>query len=150
MKTGDWAAAVRLLQEKLRSDNANPLALLRLALALRAVGRDADAVDTADRAIALAQQKLPTVKKTRWLLWDLSIGSRLLDRKDDAYTRLHQLLAAGGFPDPVLGPRDPALDVFKSDPEFRGVWADLEKTNAEIRARILQIESAFDRDNGRR
>jgi serine/threonine protein kinase/Tfp pilus assembly protein PilF len=150
MKTGDWAAAMRLLQEKLRSDNANPLALLRLALALRAVGRDAEAVDTANHAIALAQQKLPTVKKTRWLLWDLSIGSRLLDRKDDAYARLHQLLAAGGFPDPVLGPRDAALDVFKSDPEFRGVWADLEKTNAQIRARILQIESAFDRDNGRR
>jgi hypothetical protein len=136
-----------MLQEKLRADNANPLVLLRLSLALRAAGRDAEAADAANHAVVLAQQRLPTAKKTRWLLWDESIGLRLLDRKDEAYARLHQLFAAGGFPDPVLGPRDPALDVFKSDPEFRLVWADLEKRNGEIRARILKIESAFDRNN---
>jgi TolB-like protein len=147
MRTGDWPAAVRMLQEKLRADNANPLVLLRLSLALRAAGRDAEAADAANHAVVLAQQRLPTAKKIRWLLWDVSIGSRLLDRKDEAYARLHELLAAGGIPDPVLGPRDPALDVFKADPEFWLVWADLEKRNAEIRARILKIESAFDREN---
>jgi hypothetical protein len=70
------------------------------------------------------------------------MGSRLLDRKDEAYGRLRELLASGGFPDPVLGPRDPALDLFKGDPEFRSIWADVEKRNAEIRARILKIEKS--------
>jgi serine/threonine protein kinase/Tfp pilus assembly protein PilF len=148
MKTGNWPAAIQMLREKLRPDNSNPLTLLRLSLALRAAGRDAEAVDTANYAVRLAQQRLPSAKKTRWLLWDLSIGSRLLDRKNDAYTYLHQLLETGGFPEPVLGPRDPALDVFRSDPEFGPVRADLEEKNAQIRARILEIETAFDRSHG--
>jgi serine/threonine protein kinase/Tfp pilus assembly protein PilF len=142
MRTGDWPAAVRILEEKLSADNANPLVLLRLSLALRAVGRNGEAVDAAKHAVALAQQKLPTAKKVRWLLWDVTMGSRLLDRKDEAYGRLRELLASGGFPDPVLGPRDPALDLFKGDPEFRSIWADVEKRNAEIRARILKIEKS--------
>lgn len=150
MKTGDWPGAVRMLQEKLGVDSSNPLTLARLALAFRAAGRDTEAIDSANHAVLLAQQRLLTAKKTRGLLWDRSISSRLLDHKDDAYARLHELIAAGGFPDPVLGPRDPALDVFKSDPEFRLVWADLEKRNAEIRGRILEIENAFDRDHAAR
>ena len=73
----------------------------------------------------------------------MSTGLRLLDRKDEAYVRLRELLAAGGFPDPVLGTRDVALDVFKSDPEFQSILADQKKKDAQIRARILKIESAF-------
>jgi len=73
----------------------------------------------------------------------MSMGLRLLDHKDEAYARLRELLAAGGFPDPVLGARDVALDVFRSDPEFQPILADLKKKNAEIRARVLKIESAF-------
>ena len=68
------------------------------------------------------------------------MASRLLDRKDEAYAHLGELLAAGGFPDPVLGPRDATLDVFKSDKEFLSVSADLEKRNAAIRTRVLEIE----------
>ena len=143
MKTGDWASVIKLLEEKLRVDKTNPLALLRLSLAFRAIGRDAAATDAARQAVALAQQRLPTTKKIRWLLFDMSTGLRLLDRKDEAYVRLRELLAAGGFPDPVLGTRDVALDVFKSDPEFQSILADQKKKDAQIRARILKIESAF-------
>ena len=143
MKTGDWASVNQMLEEKLRVDKTNPLALLRLALAFHAIGRDAAATDAAKQAVALAQKRLPTAKKIRWLLFDMSMGLRLLDHKDEAYARLRELLAAGGFPDPVLGARDVALDVFKSDPEFQSVLADLKKKNAEIGARILKIESAF-------
>jgi TolB-like protein len=143
MKTGDWASVIQMLEEKLRADKTNPLALLRLSLAFRAIGRDAEATEAANQAVALAQQKLPTTKKIRWLLFDISMALRLLNHKDEAYARLRELLATGGFPDPVLGTRDVALDVFKSDPEFQSVLADLKKKNAEILARILKIESAF-------
>src|SRR4029077_4821041 len=50
MKIGDWPAAIRMLQEKLRMDSSNPLTLLRLALAFRAAGRDAEAIDSANHA----------------------------------------------------------------------------------------------------
>jgi tetratricopeptide (TPR) repeat protein len=144
MRTGDWPSAIRMLEEKLRADKANPLTLLRLSLALHAAGRDAEATAAAGQVVTLVQQRLPARNGIRWLLWDISMASRLLDRKEEAYAHLRELLAAGGFPDPVLGPRDAALDVFKSDKEFLSVSADLEKRNAEIRARILKIEkSAF-------
>jgi len=142
MRTGDWPSAIRMLEGKLRTDKANLLALLRLSLALHAVGRDAQAAAGARQVVTLAQQRLPAGNKIRWLLWDISMASRLLDHKQEAYAHLSELLAAGGFPDPVLGPRDPALDVFKSDKEFLSVSSDLEKRNAEIRARILKIESS--------
>jgi serine/threonine protein kinase len=143
MKTGDWPSVIQMLEGKLRTDKTNPLALLRLSLAFHAIGRDAAATDAARQAVAVAQQRLPTTKKIRWLLFDMSMGFRLLDHKDEAYARLRELLAAGGFPDPVLGTRDVALDVFRSDPEFQPILADLKKKNAEIRARVLKIESAF-------
>jgi eukaryotic-like serine/threonine-protein kinase len=140
MRTGDWPSAIRMLEEKLRADKADPLALLHLSLALHAAGRDAEAAAAAEQVVTLVQQRLPAGNRIRWLLWDISMASRLLDRKEEAYAHLRELLAAGGFPDPVLGPRDAALDVFKSDKEFLSVSADLEKRNAEIRARILKIE----------
>jgi len=140
MRTGDWPSAILMLEEKSGADKADPLALLRLSFALHATGRDVEAAAAARQVVALVQQKLPAGNRIRWLLWDISMASRLLDRKDEAYTHLRELLAAGGFPDPVLGPRDVTLDVFKSDKEFVSVWTELEGRNAEIRARILKIE----------
>jgi hypothetical protein len=67
-----------------------------------------------------------------------------LNRVEDAYRHLHDLLANGGFPDPVLGPRDPGLDLFKSDREFQGILADLHRQNETKRARILEIEKGFE------
>ena len=142
-KTGDWQSSIRILEERLRADKTNPLLLVRLALALRESGRDSEATETAKQAVALAQQKLPGAKKVRWLLWDISTGSRLLDRKDEAYARLRELLTKGGLPDPVLGPQDAALDLFEADPEFGPISKELKERNAGVRDRILKIEKTF-------
>jgi hypothetical protein len=77
--------------------------------------------------------------------FDLAIGNRLLERKEPAYQNFRQLLDSGGFPDPVLGPVDPGLDVFKSDAEFEAVQSELGKKNAEIRSQILEIEGSGER-----
>jgi serine/threonine protein kinase/Tfp pilus assembly protein PilF len=143
MKTGDWQSAIAQLKERLRTDDSNPLTLVRLSLALHATGSDTEAAEIAKHAVSLAKEKLPTSKKTRWLLWDISTGCRLLNRKDEAYQRLDDLLAGGGLPDPVLGPRDISFDLFRSDPEFRSVLAELQKKDAEIRTRIARIEGVF-------
>ena len=68
---------------------------------------------------------------------------RVLNRYEEAYRHLHDLLAKGGFPDPVLGPKDPGLDFFKPDSEFQGILADLNRQNEAKRARILEIEKSF-------
>jgi serine/threonine protein kinase/Tfp pilus assembly protein PilF len=141
MKVGDWPAVARVVQA--RADKENPTNLLRLALALRGTNREEEAHQTAQRVVVSAQQKLPTAKSPRWMRFDLAVGNRLLDRKDAAYQSLHDLLANGGFPDPVLGRVDPGLDPFKSDREFQDIQADLDKNNAATRARILDIEKTF-------
>ena len=75
--------------------------------------------------------------------FDLAVGSRLLNHFDEAYRYLHQLLANGGFPDPILGPKDPGLDLFKPDSEFQTILTDLNRQNDSKRARILEIEKSL-------
>jgi serine/threonine protein kinase len=141
MQVGDWPAIIRTIEAK--GDKENPTSLLRLALALRGTNRQEEARQTAERVVALAQQKLPTAKSPRWMRFDLAVGNRLLERKDAAYQTLHDLLANGGFPDPVLGRVDPGLEVFKPDLEIQNTLADLDRKNAAIRTRISEIENGF-------
>ena len=143
MQVGDWPAVIRTVGNKLKADADNPTALLRLALAQHGSGQEAEARATSERAVASAQKKLSTAKSPRWMRFDLAVGSRLQNRFDDAYRYLHDLLANGGFPDPVLGPKDPGLDLFKPDSEFQAILADLNRQNETKRARILEIENSL-------
>ena len=143
MQVGDWLAVIQSIEGKLAADSENPTALLRLALALHESGQEAEARRTAARVVALAQQKLPTAKSPRWMRFDLAVGFRLLNRDAEAYRQLRDLLANGGFPDPVLGPNDPGLNLFKSDSEFQGIQADLNRQKEAKRVRILEIEKSF-------
>jgi serine/threonine protein kinase/tetratricopeptide (TPR) repeat protein len=137
MKTGDWPAVIQTVAAK--ADKENPTSLLRLTLALLSTNRDEEARQTAERVVTLAQQKLPTAKTPRWMRFDLAVAERLLEHKDSANQRLRDLVATG-FPDPVLGPADPGLDLFKTDREFQNTMAELDKKNAATRARILDLE----------
>jgi TolB-like protein len=143
MQSGNWAAVIRAVQVKLNADGQNPTALLRLAMALTWSGQEADADGIAERVVTFAQQKLPTAKSPRWMRFDAAVGLRMLNHVEDAYSQLHELLVKGGFPDPVLGPKDPGLDFFKPDKEFQSVMADLNRQNQVKRARILEIERSF-------
>jgi serine/threonine protein kinase/Tfp pilus assembly protein PilF len=146
---GNWPAVIRGVQVKLAADSENPTALMRLAIALYRCGQDADAQGKAERVVTIAKQKLPTAKSPRWMHYDLAVGFRMLSRLEDAYRELRGLLANRGFPDPVLGPKDPGLDFFKGDNEFKDVMADLNRQNEIKRARILAIEKSFsDLNNG--
>jgi serine/threonine protein kinase/Tfp pilus assembly protein PilF len=143
MQLGDWGAVIRAVEVKLKPDSENPTALLRLAMALYRSGQEAEADGTAERVVTFARQKLPTAKSPRWMRFDAAIGSRILDHVEDANRQLHELLTTAGFPDPVLGPKDPALDFFKPDNEFQSTMADLNRRNELKRARILEIEKSF-------
>jgi TolB-like protein len=143
MQVGEWPAVMRAAGNKLKTESDNPTALLRLALAQHASGQEAEARATAEHVVAAAGQKLPTAKSPRWMRFDLAVGSRLLNRFEDAYRHLHDLLANGGFPDPILGPKDPGLDLFKPDSEYQHILADLNREKEAKRARILQIEKGY-------
>lgn len=140
MQVGDWPSVVRAVTNKLKSENDNPTALLRLALAQHGSGQEAEARATSERAVASAELKLPTAKSPRWMRFDLAVGFRLQNRLEESYRQLNDLLANGGFPDPILGPKDPGLDLFKPDNEFQRIQSDLNRQNETIRARIFEIE----------
>jgi serine/threonine protein kinase/tetratricopeptide (TPR) repeat protein len=143
MQVGDWRAVSAMVGNKLKTESENPTALLRLALAQHGLGEESDARATSERAVASAEQKLSTAKSPRWIRFDLAVGSRLLNQFEDAYRHLQDLLANGGFPDPVLGPKDPGLDLFKPDSKFQDMMAQLNRQNEAIRARMLEIDKSF-------
>jgi tetratricopeptide (TPR) repeat protein len=143
MQIGDWPTVIRTVNVKLKVDSENPTALLRLAIAIYRSGQEADARAAAERVITFANQKLAKAQSPRWMRCDLAVGFRLLNDFEDAYHRLHDVVTNGGFPDPVLGPKDPGLDFFKPDREFQSVMADLNRQNEVKRARILEIEKSF-------
>lgn len=143
LRSGDWATAIRALEGKLKANGDNPTTLLRLALARRGAGQEDEAKGTAERVVALARQNLPTTKAPRWMRFDLAVGLRLLDRKEEAYEHLRELVAHGGFPHPVLGTADPGLAPFASDREYQGILAGLRKQNEVKRTRILEVEHGF-------
>jgi tetratricopeptide (TPR) repeat protein len=140
MQTGDWPAVIQAMTNKLKTESDNPTALLRLALAQRRSGQEAEARATSERAVTSAEQKLPTSKSPRWMRFDLAVGYRLQNRIEEAYRHLNDLLANGGFPDPVLGPKDPGLDLFSPDNRFQRILAELNRQNDATRARIFEIE----------
>ena len=143
MQAGDWPTVTRMAEARLKTDGEDPTALLRLALALREAGQAAEARRAAERAVASAQGRLAASKSPRWMRFDLAIGLRLLDRKDEAYEHLRDVFTKGGFPDPVLGPVDPALNLFRGDDAFTEVVANLNRQNEAKRAGILQIEKTL-------
>jgi tetratricopeptide (TPR) repeat protein len=146
MQVGDWPGVLRAVETRLKSDGENPTALLRRALALHESGQEEIARRTAEHAVASAQQKLPTAKAPRWMRFDLAVGFRLLNRYKEAYKYLREMLVNGGFPDPLLGPKDPGMDLFKADSEFQSIQVDLNRQNEVKRARILEIEKSFSPD----
>jgi serine/threonine protein kinase/tetratricopeptide (TPR) repeat protein len=146
-QVGDWRFVIQAVETKLKTDRENPTLLLRLALALRDSGQDSEARRTAEQVVAFAQQKLPTAKSSRWMRFDLAVGSRLLNRYEEAYRYLREMIANGGFPDPVLGPNDPGLNLFNADSEFQGIRAEISRQNESKRAGILEIEKSFSADS---
>jgi len=143
MQLGDWLPVIQTVEAKLKTDQENPTALLRLALALHESGQEAEARRMAAEVVALAQKKLPTAKAPRWMRFDLAVGFRLLNQDQEAYRSLHEMLVSGGFPDPVLGPADPGLNPFKADSEFQRILADLDRQDEAKRARIIEVENGF-------
>jgi serine/threonine protein kinase/tetratricopeptide (TPR) repeat protein len=141
MQVGDWPSVIRIIQAK--ADKDSPTNLMRLTLALRGTKRSDEARQSAERMVALAQSKLPTTKSPRWMRFDLAVGNRVLEHKETAYQYLRELMTGAGFPDPVLGLADPALDVFKSDSEFQTLLSEVGQKNAETRSQISQIEQSL-------
>lgn len=110
--------------------------LLYLAAVDRAAGRDAGTRDRAQQLVSFVQEKARGQDIGDWETFYLAAAERLLGQKEQAYNHLAPLFSRILRNLPLMS-QDPALDIFRNDPEFQNLTAKLEnevqKTRAEIR-----------------
>ena len=145
----DWPGLLRLIAVLKQAGDSgkgrDPAThLMPEAIALRALGRETDARQTAQRCESMARDDL-TMKKydEHWNHWILAFCARFLGRKEEAYQQMHQSFVNGDVA--FLGwlPDGPSIQIFKADPEFQAILAERDQQNARKRVRILAIEKSY-------
>jgi hypothetical protein len=145
----DWPGLLRLIAVLKQAGDTqkgrDPAThLMPEAIALRALGRETEARQTAERCETIARDDL-TMKKydEHWNHWILAFCARFLGRKQEAYQQMHESFVNGDVA--FLGwlPDGPSLQIFKPDPEFQAILAERDKQNAGKRVRILAIEKSY-------
>jgi len=144
----DWPALLELIIDLKQAGDTrkglDPATLLMPeALALRALGRETEARQSAERCETMARDHLRMKKyDEHWSHWMLAFCARFLGRKEEAYQHMHDSFVNGDVA--FLGwlPDGPSLQVFKLDREFQATLAERDKRNVGKRARILLIEKS--------
>ena len=111
------------------------------ALALRNSGKEAEAMANAQRALKMEEETPPTPGSPRWKHWALACDYRFLNRNKEAYEHLKAFFSSGDLVDLPLMRDQPWFSLFKKDPEFQHIWADMNRRHQAARDRIRQIES---------
>ena len=140
---GDWSSVIQIVKQRPEDD---PWALFHLVLANYESGDVAKTTANATKLQALAKSRLAVYRSDRDSEYYLAFSDRILGNKVEAYEMLRQL-----FPGTIdvlpyaltLMRADRSLDVFSRDSEFQDLLAGFDKKNAEIRARIIEIEKGF-------
>jgi hypothetical protein len=145
----DWSSLLQLITVLKQSGDTqkgrNPATLLMPeAIGLRALGRETEARQTAERCETIASADL-TMKKydEHWNHWILAFCARFLERKEEAYQHMRESFVNGDVA--LLGwlADSPSLQIFKPDPEFQAILAERDKQNAGKRTRILATEKGY-------
>jgi TolB-like protein/Tfp pilus assembly protein PilF len=138
----DWTSLLHL--SNLENVEHEGGALIPAAIALRNLGRELEAKQSAERCKIWISDKLATNKADRFVNeWILGCVARFLDRKPEAYEYVRASFAHGDVFSLSVIPDGPALSIFKSDPEFEAILAVREKENAELRAKMRAIEASY-------
>jgi serine/threonine protein kinase/Flp pilus assembly protein TadD len=140
----DWAALLRVSNDFAKEDGHNGTALIPAAIALRNLGRELEAKESAERCEVRIRDNLATNKGPRyWNEWIMGCAARFLDRKQEAYEYVRASFAHGDIFSFGLMPDGPSLSIFKPDPEFQAILAVREKENVELRAKMRAIEASY-------
>jgi serine/threonine protein kinase/Tfp pilus assembly protein PilF len=142
----DWTGLLREIAElkqagDTRKGRVPGTLLMPEAIALRSLGREIEAKQTAERCESIARDDLTKQKYDQhWSHWMLAFCARFLGRKEEAYQQMHESFVNGDVA--FLGwlPDGPSVQIFKSDAEFQAILSKRDQLNAEKRSRILAIE----------
>ena len=141
----DWTALFRASDDFLKlTEGRGATALIPAAIALRNLGRELEAKESAERCEAAMRSDLATNQGDRfWNEWIVGCAARFLDRKEEAYEYVRASFAHGDVFSLGLMPDGPSLSIFKPDPEFQAILAVREKENAELRTKMRAIEASY-------
>ncbi|PWT85763.1 MAG: hypothetical protein C5B58_02530 [Acidobacteria bacterium] len=143
-RVGDWPSVVRLTSAALERGENEQWACLQLALALRALGRDAEARQKMQRLMELARAELTVNENDALSNFYMAAANRLFEHKDEAYQYLRKIFPRMlGYLD--LSRDDWALELFAPDIEFKNMMSDFDKKIKLYRARIREIERSFEK-----
>ncbi len=139
----DWPAMLRLSDE-LKEDDTWRVPFLGAAIALRNLGRETEAIQSAELSGFLDRMNLVAkIGPVYWTEWALAASLRFLGRNEEAYQYLRASFLHGDVFSANLLPDAPSVGLFKSDPEFQAILAVREKENVQLRAKMRAIEATY-------
>lgn len=141
----DWPLVINTCNAQLENDRERLWARTYLALGLQRVGRGGAARETSEEVLRRGLERLERPAQPD-IPWDVPLyvawACRFVGRQPEAYRYLGQYLDHRTLLHLPLGLENPILDVFKNDPEFNTVMADLEQKLEIARRSIREHEAA--------
>lgn len=141
----DWPAVINACNAHIDANRESLWARTYLALGLKMSGRETEAREVAEEVLerGIARLELPAQPD---IPWDVPLyvawAYRFVGRQAEAYCYLHQYLTHRTLLHMPLGLENPILDVFKNDPEFNTILADLKQKLEGARRSIREHEAA--------
>jgi Tfp pilus assembly protein PilF len=141
----DWLLVINTCNAQLENDRENLWARTYFALGLQRVGRGGAARETSEEVIRRGLERLERPAQPD-IPWDVPLyvawACRFVGRQPEAYRYLGQYLDHRTLLHLPLGLNNPIMDVFKNDPEFNTMLADLEQKLEIARRSIREHEAA--------
>jgi tetratricopeptide (TPR) repeat protein len=137
-RIGDWDTANKIAD---LSHSAGWWRLAYPALSEQAAGRDTSMRERAERLIAAIQKAMAGSEIGHWEAFYIAEGKRLLGQKDEAYDLFRSVFSPVIRHLPLMD-QDPLLDVFREDPQFRKLSAELRSEIETTKVRIQQLEKS--------
>jgi protein kinase/serine/threonine-protein kinase len=137
-----WDEMLRIGDQMTNYKSFGAVPFLPRAIALRHLGREAEAIQSAEECARLAWIELVKPAEVSWNEWLLACSLRFLGRNEEAHEYLRASFAHGDVLS-MLIPDTPQFEILKSDPEFQAILAVREKENIQLRAKMSAIEDSY-------
>jgi tetratricopeptide (TPR) repeat protein len=142
---GDWQAVIQYCNAFLKEEADKILARTYLAVALQMSGRGIEAREIGQQILERGFERLERPAQPD-APWDVPLyiawAYRLLEDQEKAYRYLRTYLANRTLLELPLGLCNPILDVFKNDPEFKTILAEINQKFEVARRSIREHDAA--------
>jgi len=144
---GDWQAVIQYCNAFLKEEADKIWARTYLAVALQMSGREIEAREIAPQILERGFERLERPAQPD-APWDVPLyiawAYRLLQDEGKAYRYLSTYLANRTLLELPLGLCNPILDVFKNDPEFKTILAEINQKFEVARRSIREHDAVSD------